>query len=159
MREALDYWRKQAGDRAMPRRADFNPFKIPKVLPYLRMLEILGPRQYRFRLVGSSAQPPNVDLKSGDNHIPDYFPDNVRNYILDVYDEVMREKRPLYYETTFNLEMPDHYPTLSLILALPFSEDGTTPNLFMTIHFVATPEIEDIPPAGAYYKERLRVLL
>ena len=47
-----EYWNALRGDRPMPRRAEIEPGKIPKLLPYIVMYTVLPGGGYTIRLVG-----------------------------------------------------------------------------------------------------------
>lgn len=52
--ELYAYWRKQCGDRRMPRRADIDPADIKALLPNLFLTEFsANPFRVRYRLVGT----------------------------------------------------------------------------------------------------------
>jgi hypothetical protein len=52
--EALAYWRQLRGGRPMPRRADIDPVDIPKLLPFVMLVDVLEqPLDFRFRLIGT----------------------------------------------------------------------------------------------------------
>ncbi len=50
---AYEYWRSKCGARAMPRRRDIDPTEIPRLLPNLQIVEIVGTR-IRYRLAGTA---------------------------------------------------------------------------------------------------------
>jgi hypothetical protein len=51
---ALSYWERIRGSRAMPRRCDIDPVEIPRLLPFVMLVDVLeNPRDFRFRLVGT----------------------------------------------------------------------------------------------------------
>lgn len=53
-RQLYDYWISQAGARAMPERADINPAHIPRLLPYLSLVDVDGDlANSRIRLAGT----------------------------------------------------------------------------------------------------------
>ena len=49
----LDYWRSKCRARAMPARADIDPAEIPRLLPYLMLLDMPKGR-LRYRLAGEA---------------------------------------------------------------------------------------------------------
>ena len=52
--QALAYWQRIRGSRAMPARADFSPADIPKLLPYVILMDVLrDPLDFRYRVVGT----------------------------------------------------------------------------------------------------------
>ena len=58
-REILRYWRRKAGDRNIPRRADIDPLEIPRLLPNVLLWDVVDD-DYLCRLSGSE-----VDLSMG----------------------------------------------------------------------------------------------
>jgi hypothetical protein len=52
LRTLHGYWNALRGDRPMPRRADIEPAKIPKLLPYIVIYTVLPGGDYIVRLVG-----------------------------------------------------------------------------------------------------------
>jgi hypothetical protein len=53
-RELFDYWRQTAGQRPMPARADFDPLRVPRLLPSIGLIEVRdGPGELTFRLAGT----------------------------------------------------------------------------------------------------------
>ena len=52
LRVLYEYWDGLRGDRPMPRRAEIEPAKIPKLLPYIVMYTVLPGGGYTIRLVG-----------------------------------------------------------------------------------------------------------
>lgn len=49
----LEYWLKIRGDREIPQRTELEPLDIPALLPNLCLVEVLGPNQFRYRLLGN----------------------------------------------------------------------------------------------------------
>lgn len=53
-RELFDYWLEISGNRAVPARADFNPIRVPHLLPQLGIIDLRGGfDDGRFRLAGT----------------------------------------------------------------------------------------------------------
>lgn len=54
LRALFDYWQSKCGQGRLPTRADLSPADIPRLLPYLYMLDVeTDPLRFRFRLVGT----------------------------------------------------------------------------------------------------------
>jgi hypothetical protein len=51
--DLYSYWHSKRGTRNMPARSDMNPADIPRLLPYLLIVERAAD-QFRYRLVGSA---------------------------------------------------------------------------------------------------------
>jgi hypothetical protein len=55
--QARSYWERIRGERMMPRRRDLDPVDIPRLLPFVMLVDVLAdPLDFRFRLIGSSIQ-------------------------------------------------------------------------------------------------------
>jgi len=54
LRELWIYWDSKRGGSAMPRRSAIAPFEIPKLLPYLAIIERAPDGRFRYRLMGSA---------------------------------------------------------------------------------------------------------
>lgn len=53
-RELFDYWLGSAGGRRMPARSDLDPFKVPRLLPHIGLIDVKdGIDQASFRLAGT----------------------------------------------------------------------------------------------------------
>ncbi len=54
-RELFDYWKAVSGDAAVPTRADFDPQRIPRLLPNICLIDVkAGLDDSRFRLAGTA---------------------------------------------------------------------------------------------------------
>jgi hypothetical protein len=55
--QARSYWERIRGERRMPRRGDLDPVEIPRLLPFVMLVDVLAePLDFRFRLIGSAVQ-------------------------------------------------------------------------------------------------------
>ena len=53
-RELFDYWLRSAGPRRMPARSDLDPLKVPRLLPYIGLIDVRdGVDEASFRLAGT----------------------------------------------------------------------------------------------------------
>ncbi len=122
----LDYWRRIAAGRAMPRRADLDPVDIPRLLPHVMLVEVLGPGRYRYRLIGTAnAQEHGMNAtgRSLDEVLqgPEY-----KAHVLGLYDQCVRERRPIYSESLFLSAAGGDIERHTKVLFMPLSEDGAT---------------------------------
>ena len=54
-RALFAYWEEIRGEHAMPSRVDFDPVDIPKLLPYVALVDIVQPGpKFRYRVVGTA---------------------------------------------------------------------------------------------------------
>lgn len=56
LRELAQYWNRKRGSHLMPSRGDIDPTEIPRLLPHLRMVDVLyePDLKFRYRLVGTA---------------------------------------------------------------------------------------------------------
>ena len=55
--EARAYWDGKRAGRAMPARRDIDPAEIPRLLPYVMLIDVLAdPPDFRYRLIGTQAR-------------------------------------------------------------------------------------------------------
>jgi hypothetical protein len=57
LREAFAYWHGKLAGRKMPARRDIDPIEMPKLLPYVMLVDVLpAPLDFRYRLIGTEAR-------------------------------------------------------------------------------------------------------
>ena len=123
LRALFGYWREKRGDGAMPARADLDPLEIPTLLPIVGLVDVLdGGARFRYRLVGT-------EIVEVDGHDPtgrfldEAPPDSgYADYLIGLFREVTRERRPLYGECDFR--GPGHIERRVRHLLMPLSCDG-----------------------------------
>ncbi|HEV2302302.1 MAG TPA: PAS domain-containing protein [Stellaceae bacterium] len=131
--EALAYWRRKCAGRAMPGRADIDPVEIPKLLPHVMLVDVLGPGRYRYRLIGTEnaiehgINATGLDLEDVLTG-PDY-----RAHVLNLYDECVAARRPLYSESLFLSPQSQIVERHTKVLFMPLSEDGETVSIVFVI--------------------------
>jgi PAS domain len=100
LRKALAYWQRKCGERHMPRRADIDPVEMPELLPYVRLVDVVAPGQYRYRLVGTELEQLHGGLKFAGRFVHEALPPPLADHVVPVYDECVRERRPVFLENT-----------------------------------------------------------
>ncbi len=123
LRALFGYWREKRGDRAMPARADLDPLEIPTLLPIVGLVDVLdGGARFRYRLVGTEM----VDVSGHDptgRFLDEALPDSgYADYLIDMFREVTRERRPLYGESDFRGQGRIECRVRRLLM--PLSRDG-----------------------------------
>lgn len=122
LRDLYAYWRsKIAGDR-LPARADIDPLDIPKLLPFLFLVDVeRDPQRFRFRLVGTQictwAGRDMTGFYTDDEHYGERGPDISREY-----GEVVRRRQAMYCEQ--KARRPERDFMFYEKLVLPLSGDG-----------------------------------
>lgn len=128
LHEALGYWQSKVVDGKLPRRADIDPAEIPKLLPHIRLVDVLGAGQYRYRLIGTEIVRVNGADHTG-RYVHDMIPMPYRPHVIALYDQSSQERRAIYTESLF-FSPHDRSPELhTKALFMPLSEDGTTVNM------------------------------
>src|ERR1044072_3402441 len=92
LRRALAYWQRKCGERHMPRRADIDPIEIPELLPFIRLVDVVAPGQYRYRVVGTEVEQMHGGLKFNGRFVHEALPPVLAEHIVPVYDECVRER-------------------------------------------------------------------
>src|SRR5438874_31119 len=92
---ALSYWESIRGDRAMPRRGDIDPAEIPRLLPFVMLVDVSAdPLDFRFRLVGTE-----IDAITSTNLRGQRFSANAQlacgSKVWNDYEVVTTTRRPL----------------------------------------------------------------
>jgi hypothetical protein len=133
---ALAYWQRKRGERRMPRRDDFDPVDMPALLPFLRLVEVHGPGQYRYRVVGTELEQFHAGLKFTGRFIHEALPPHLADPVIPVYDECVRERRPIYLENAFLVSDTQRAARHSRVLFLPLSEDDETVSMVLVIQLI-----------------------
>jgi hypothetical protein len=128
LQEAHRYWRRMLGGRAVPRRRDLDPAAIPTLLPHVMLVEVQEGGRYRYRLIGTE----NVrehGLDATGKYLDEVLPGPAyKAHVLRLYDECVRERRPVYSESLF-LSPDGNRPERHLkVLFMPLSDDGERVN-------------------------------
>lgn len=165
LRELYDYWHVRRGTNGLAPRCAIDPLEMPRaVLPQVMITEVMPgedrPR-YRYRLVGTGM----VEAAGFDptwRFLDEVLPGSYGTYVLELYDEMIRARRPLYSESDYvALGAPQSTERTTQRLMLPMAdEDGEVRSVLSGQTFDrpqplhARPILKDGP-----YRERLRVFV
>src|SRR5690349_20441735 len=116
--ELYRYWDARREDRFAPRRPDIHPTEIPKLLPFLLLVDILPGLRCRYRLVGTEVERVFGAAMTG-RCIDDLMRGEYLDFIGGLYKAVVERRTPVYSENTY---ANDAFRTHRLML--PLSEDG-----------------------------------
>ncbi len=123
----LDYWKRIKGERLMPKRDDFDPIDLPKVIPFLSLEDVLyDPIRFRVRLVGGETS----SARNSKGKFLDEFEGTEE--IIAMLKQMLERKAPYYYVSAINWDERSYKTYSSLIV--PFSEDGERVTLAMACH-------------------------
>ncbi|NNG04156.1 MAG: PAS domain-containing protein [Inquilinus sp.] len=126
VREIFHYWNNRRGTRAMPSRRDFDPVDLPKLLPGILLIDVVGVDeadvgQYRYRVVGTAEVANRGHDPTGRPVVEGFFGPS-RTEALRSYEAVRRGRTFLYEPLEFTTG--DHRQIDEYSILLPFSEDG-----------------------------------
>jgi hypothetical protein len=125
-RELFDYWRRCAGSRAMPSRADINPAHIPALLPGVSIIDAVGrPDRLVYRLAGTRLREIYGIEITGKSVFELEFGEK-RVYWQAAYRRVMEERAPMQGAIKGPVAQRDH--VVLFWLRLPLSDDGERVN-------------------------------
>ena len=134
--ELYDYWVALGGARGLPRRADFDPFKLTRLLPSLIVNEVErgpGGMRFRVRLEGDDVVRARGWAAKG-RYLDDPGVVLLGENVIAEYQRVVAERRPSYADGTFR---PDAFRAGSLHrLALPFAGDDPERVDFIVVGFI-----------------------
>lgn len=128
------YWRSLAQGRAAPpQRADFSPGDIPRLLPFLLILDVLpreDGRAYRYRLVGTEI----VDMLATDPTgkrldeviSPDILQDRQR-----LYDQSVDRQEAIFTARHVPVERRSFIPVYTALFPFATERDGPVRQLFL----------------------------
>lgn len=130
VRELFYYWDRCRARAAMPRRGDFDPMALPRLLPGIILVDVEGIDGegvgiYRYRLVGTNEVENRRHDPTGQLLSDGYFGPSLDEAIR-AYETVRRSGSFLYEPVHFMAHGYKDIDEYSILL--PFSEDGETVN-------------------------------
>jgi len=121
-RELFDYWRKSAGGRKMPARSDFDPLKVPRLLPSIGLIDVrAGLDAAAFRLAGTRLH----DIYGGEitgKRASEVFSGERADYWHRIHARVVGQGLPLSGVVRGPVKGRDH--VILFWLRLPLAENG-----------------------------------
>ena len=130
----LAYWTSRCTDGRLPARADIDPLDIPRLLPFLYLVDVerqtggAAPYRFRYRLVGTGI----VERNGGDptGQYLDAFENRpFHETIVADYTRCAAERRPVAAARRFMDMTGRHWPYQRLVL--PLSENGLDVNMLL----------------------------
>ena len=121
-RELFDYWLRSADGRPMPARSDFDPLKVPRLLPSIGLLDLRdGLGEASFRLAGTRLHDIYGQEITG-KRADEVFSGDRARYWRRIHDRVAEDRVPLHGVVRGPAEGREH--VVLFWLRLPLSEDG-----------------------------------
>lgn len=131
IRELYAYWRARCRDGRPPRRADIDPIEIPKLLPYLTIVEVVpDARRYVYRLVGTREVEVRGNDPTGKSVAEAFYGPSVADG-HKFYDRVTATMAPAYDDSPY-ISQDGRYNDEEMMF-LPLSEDGVAVSRILVI--------------------------
>ncbi len=122
VRHLYTYWRGKCRGDVLPRRTDIDPTEIPRLLPYLTIVEVVpDQRRFVYRLVGTKEVEVRGQDPTGKSVAEAYYGPSV-DEAHSFYNQVVATGRPVYDDSPFI--GPDGRYNDDEMLFLPLSDDG-----------------------------------
>lgn len=132
----LEVWRARCRPGRLPSRADFGARELK---PFLRNVVILDVvphqmrRRYLHRLVGSAIAARMGEMTG--KFLDEILPPPVLEKTAAFFDAVIEQRCPLRAVNDYDLESISH--TRGEIFLAPLADDGATPNMLLTVSYIA----------------------
>lgn len=137
-----DYWRRIApGPGLLPGRQHLHPNDIPKLLPNVWLVDVVGaPPRFRIRLLGSALQHAGIMLRPGD-FVETMIPPTRREKPLSDFRFVATSRQPLWFRGGAHVPHDKEVYELERIF-LPLAADGVSVDvlLCLTVFYRSTGE-------------------
>lgn len=144
--EFLEYWRAKCGGRPMPARADIDPLDIPRLLPYVYMVDVLDdPPDFAYRLLGTDVVA-NTKIDFSGRKLSEIEAEGTQGRLLEIYQRVRDAGEPSVDRIRYKSRSGNEKYYENVLV--PVSEDG----LDVTLLFGAAVHLQDCTPlfrAGA----------
>jgi len=128
-----EYWRRIApGPGVLPGRRHVDPADIPKLLPYLWLVDVVGsPQRFRTRLVGTALQRAGIPLKPG-VFMDDPVPPALKETMLSRIREITVSRQPQWRRGRPYLPHAKEVFEIERIF-LPLAADGRTVDMLLCL--------------------------
>jgi hypothetical protein len=129
IRAVFDYWRRKAGDRRMPSRADIDPVELKPFLPRITLVDVVDDQRHLvYRLAGTR----EVEARGADptgKPVGDAYFGPSQNEVVRRYNYVIEYQAPYYFRGGF--EFGDRFVENEEIIFLPLSDDSERVNMIL----------------------------
>ena len=125
----LAYWETKRGTRRMPARRDIDATDLPRVLPYLQLIEAVAPDRFRYRLVGTA-----IVQTFGHDYTGRFLdelalgPERI-NFFASKLKAVRDNARPMFVRTQYVSAKGVHF--IANRLYVPLSENDRDVNMVL----------------------------
>ena len=142
VRQIYEYWESKPDHGSLPSRADIEPLEVPRLLPYIGLVDVVepGPPRLRYRLLGT-----HITQALGRDSTGLYFEDVYRGGMLtdlvETFERIIRLKKPIRYDGDASFG-DEAYMSLEVV-HMPLSSDGETVDMILIgALFLKSPEPE-----------------
>jgi hypothetical protein len=133
IRSMVDYWRKKAGERRMPRRTDIDPVEIKAFLPRVTLVDVVpDARRFVYRLVGTEEVASRGADPTGRSVGEAYFAASAEESLM-YYEYVSCHAEPYCFRDKYHA--PDGALEKQDVIFLPLSEDGTAVSMILVFYY------------------------
>lgn len=118
----------------LPGRHHIDPIEIPRLLPYLNLVDVVREadrRRYRFRLVGTDVAAKNGSDVTG-KWVEDAFPPEPAAAITSAYDEVVATRTPHHWASVMGIPGREHVRFERIMF--PLASDGETVDMLIGVY-------------------------
>ena len=139
-RQMYDYWQELAGETAIPCRADFNPAKLPRLLPGISLIDVKGDiESCSVRLAGTRLRE-IYDREVTGMLVGEMPPANKRDYWLAAYHRTINDALPTQGVLRGPMVNKEH--VVQYWLKLPLRTSSNSVGMVLCYdHFVPASEI------------------
>lgn len=104
---------------AVPYRKNFDPMQIPSVLPFISLMEYLGPKDLRLRVVGTELDRVMPIAKTGEN-LYEFYPGNHWGAFSSLHGNIVGIPCGLNYVRMITLNTGEHFEVSRI--SFPFAD-------------------------------------
>ena len=128
-----EYWRRIApGPGVLPGRRHLDPADIPKLLPNVWLVDVVGvPPRFRARLIGTALQRSGIPLRPG-VYVEDPIAPALRERVLSEFRFVAETGQPLWFRGAPRAPHDTAIFELERIF-LPLAADGRTVDMLLNL--------------------------
>lgn len=117
------YWQSKRAGRPLPGRRDIEPAELKSVLPHLMLIDVEPGPRYRYRLFGTAVTEA-FGMDPTGKCVDEVMLGDYKSFLLGLYDDLCREKQPIYSTSIYGTKRDTKMWTQRLML--PLASDGDT---------------------------------
>lgn len=128
---AFAYWQGKCAGRSMPARRDIDPVEMPRLLPYIMLIDVLpAPLDFRYRLIGTEVRA--IVARDYTGLCFSEVPGKGRGSVVwGNCEEVVLTKAPLSRSPPY--VGPERHLRRCANVLLPLSEDGREVSMILLV--------------------------